>query len=165
MFVDIARFAPLTMFSKIPISLSVRIWPFQGRGRGSIPRWGISNFCPHRPHQPFPLPIAPCPQSSTIFFSLSHSLFPFRFPFFLSLFPFAFPFPFHFYLYFYFLLSFFVFLLPLFLGPSPFIFLFPFHLLTFSSPPSHAFDSETFLFLSPRLFCLENSSSCIVSHA
>ena len=26
--------------SNIPSSLSVRIWPFQGRGRGSIPRRG-----------------------------------------------------------------------------------------------------------------------------
>ena len=27
--------------NKVPISLSVRIWPFQGRGPGSIPGWGI----------------------------------------------------------------------------------------------------------------------------
>jgi hypothetical protein len=28
--------------NRFPISLSVRIWPFQGRGRGSIPRWGTT---------------------------------------------------------------------------------------------------------------------------
>ena len=61
------------MFCRLPISLSVRIWPFQGRGRGSIPRWGISFFATLSFSSTFLLPILSLPFP---LFSFLFSLFP-----------------------------------------------------------------------------------------